>query len=400
MKRISHTAIRVALAVLILAGLIFGGRTLILKKKHALAQAPRYAAPATLVETARVELGDLDETHEYLAVAEPLESANVTARVTATIEAVAVDEGDKVKQGQTLVTLDHRQINAQLDAVKAQIEQAQADLLGNQSTVAALEDSYAYWDREAQRDTELAGKGSIPGAQAEGTVDKKNDAWGKLLAARQKSVSIERQVKALRARLDELSTTLSYYDIQSPFEGVVKSRMVDPGDQAAPGKVLLVIESAGALMIAFDLPQNDLPAVQPGLPVSFKVDGDTRQATITRLYPSLNRARMVRAEVVLNNELAAGLTSGQYLTTIVAFKQHRNVPLIPVNALIEGMNGNGNARVFTVTNGTLEARQVRVLGTACEQAAVEGLEGGQQVVVNSFLGWARLADGMKVEARK
>lgn len=398
-RRIIFKTGRIVIAVVVLLALAAGGRALILRKKSALAQAPRYQAPATLVETATVYRGDLDETHDYLAVVEPVQSANVTARITASIETVTVDEGDKVTQGQTLITLDHRQIDAQLEAVRAQIKQAQADLQGNKATVTALEESFAYWSREAERDTQLAKSETIAPSQAEATVEKKNDAEGKLSAARQKSSAIEQQIRSLEARQAELDTTLSYTDIQSPFEGVVTSRLVDPGDQAAPGKALLVIESSGAMMIAFDVPQTDLPAIKPGLAVTYQTNGQSRQASIARLYPSLNRARMVRAEIVLNDEQAAGLTSGEYLTATVAFKQHKEVSLAPVSALIEGDNGNGNTRVFVVSDGVLHLRKVRVLGTACEQAAVQGLEPGEQVVLHSFLGWARLADGMKVEAR-
>ncbi|MHA1555129.1 MAG: hypothetical protein ACTSU0_12070, partial [Alphaproteobacteria bacterium] len=79
------------------------------------------------------------------------------------------------------------------------------------------------------------------------------------------------------------------------------------------------------------------------------------------------------------------------------FRRREQVPLIPVAALIEG--DLKTPHVFVVKDGQLQARKVRVLGTACELAAVEGVEVGEQVGVNSFLGWARLADGMKVEAR-
>ncbi|MDD2558788.1 MAG: efflux RND transporter periplasmic adaptor subunit [Desulfuromonas sp.] len=390
--------LRIGVAILVLLALVVGGRALIQKKKRDLAQAPRYQAPTTLVDTAIVYVGDLTEVHEYLAVVEPVQSVNITARVTATLETVDVGEGDKVAVGQSLLTLDNRQTDAQLAAIQAQIKQTQADLQGNKATVTALEESFAYWSREAERDTQLAKSETIAPAQAEATVEKKNDAKGKLRAAKQKSTSIGQQILSLEARRAELKTILSYANIQSPFEGVVTARLVDPGDQAAPGKPLLVIESTGAMMIAFDVPQTDFPSVKAGLVVMFKVDGKAREAIITRLYPSLNRARMVRAEVVLNNELAAGLTSGQYLTATVALNAHKSVPLIPIGALIEGELGS-DARVFVVANGVLSWRQVQILGTACEQAAIEGVEAGEEVVLHSFLGWARLADGMEVRAR-
>ncbi len=401
LRRVRKTAIwlgKLALVLGVLAALVLGGRALILRKQQALAQAPRYQAPAELVETATVLRGDLSQTHDYLAVVEPVQSANITARLTATIEEVKVDEGDRVRAGQPLILLDHRQIDAQLDAARAEILQARADLQGNLALVASLQESYDYWVREAEREQRLRERDAIPVAQLDSTLEKRADAEGKLRSARQKSSAIEQQIRSLEARRAELETTLSYCELQSPFDGVVTARLVNPGDQAAPGKTLLVVEMAGVKMIAFDIPQGDLRFVKVGLPVSYQVQGQARQASITRLYPSLNQARMVRAEMVLDEKQGAGLTSGEYLTATALLKNLQDVPLVPVTAIVEG-NSDGKRRVFVVNDGVLHVREVEVLGTACDQAAVRGLEGGERVVTHSFLGWTRLAEGMKVEDR-
>ena len=383
----------------VLIGLLVGGFMLILQKKQSLAQAPRFQLPATLVQTATVQRGDLKEIYEYMAVAEPIRKANVTARVTARIENINVDEGSAVERGQTLLTLDHREIRAQLKGVEARIKQAKAELRGNQATVASLENSLDYWTREAERETELGDSGAIPPSQAEQTVERKNDIEGKLEAARQKSDAIEEQIHSLEAQKEELETILSYCVLESRFAGIVSSRLVDPGDQAAPGKTLLVIESDNGIMLTLDVPQNDLASIEEGLPVVFRVGRENRKGTISRLYPTLNRARMARAEVVLSEEQSSGLTSGEYLTARVTYRQHRNVSLIPASALIEGIGSDGEARVFVVEDGSLQSRRINILGTANDQAAVEGLNEGEKVVVHSFLGWARLNEGMKVKAR-
>lgn len=398
MKTFTPKTKRMISGIIVILIIGAGGRALIMKKKKSLAQAPRYHVASTLVKTATVYSGDLSESHDYLSSIQPLQSASISARLTATIENVMVNEGKSVEQGQPVITLDHRQIDSQVAAVKAQIKQTQADLQGNRSTVKALDESYAYWNREADRGNQLAKDGTIPRAQVEATMDKRSEAEGKLAAARQKSASIDQQIRSLEARLGELETTLSYCRIESPFSGVVASRLVDPGDQAAPGKTLLVIESAGTMSIVFDIPQTDLPVIKPGLPVFFKIGGENRTATITQLYPSLNRARMMRTEVVLDQDQARGLTSGQYLTATVIFNQHKDVSLIPSDALIEGKEPD-SYRVFVVQDGKLTARNVQVLGMACARAAVEGVQPGEQVVVHSFLGWARLSEGMTVEAQ-
>ena len=395
--------LRWMVAAVVVIGLLVAGFVLISKKKQALAETPRFQLPDTLVETATVQRGDLDEAFEYLAVVEPIQTANVTARVTARIESVNVDEGSAVEPGQTLLTLDHREIRAQLKGVEARIQQARAELKGNQATVTSLENSLAYWSREAERDTELAAGDAIPPSRAEQTAERKSDAEGKLNATRQQSNAIRERIHSLEAQREELETVLSYCVIKSRFVGTVTSRLVDPGDQAAPGKVLLVIESSDAMRIAFDVPQNDLADIEPGLPVRFRAGDKTREAAITRLYPALNRARMARAEIILSGDQSSGLTSGEYLTARVAYRQNRNVSLIPVGALIEDRagrgEGEGEVRVFVVKDGALQSRRVNILGTANDRAAVTGLDAGEQVVVHSFLGWARLHEGMEVASR-
>lgn len=396
-NKVIRTGVRLLLAAVVLAGLVAGGRAVIQGKKKELEQSPKFHLKASRVDTATSYLGDLVESHDYLAQVEPVQAANIAARVTATVETVEVDEGDTVTKGQQLITLDDRQIRAQLTAMEAQIKQVQAELEGNQATVTSLKESLSYWSREAERDRKLAESGSIPSAQAEITAEKKNEFEGKLAAARKQSTALEQQIHSLKARGEELQTTLSYCILDSPFAGTITSRRVDPGDQAAPGRTLLVLETSGAMMVTFDVPQTDLPAVKPGLSVSLKTDGDTCTAAITRLYPSLNRARMMRAEVVLSDTQVDRFTSGQYLTASVLFRRREQVPLIPIAALIEG--DLEPPRVFLVKDGRLQAHKVRVLGTACELAAVDGVEAGEQVVVSSFLGWARLSDGLKVETR-
>jgi RND family efflux transporter MFP subunit len=279
--------------------------------------------------------------------------------------------------------------------MKAQVEQTQADLASNQATVDSLERTVAYWDREAQRDRALADKGAIPGAQAEGTVDKASEARGRLDAARQKSAAIGRSIESLQRRQAELETTLDYCTIRSPFDGVVSHRRVDPGDLAVPGKSLMVVEDRSQLRLGFDVPQQDLPEVREGLVVEYSAAQQSREAKLSHLFPSLNTARMLRAEVYLSGRGVDGLSSGAYVPLRVVLGNAKDVTLVPGTALIE--SPDGHAHVFVVRAGHLEARSV-VLGSSGDDVAVDGIQAGEQVVLSTFLGWAQLASGQMVEA--
>ncbi|OGV75464.1 MAG: hypothetical protein A3K19_29340 [Lentisphaerae bacterium RIFOXYB12_FULL_65_16] len=391
-------AIRWVVLVLVVAALVAGGRFLVQRKRQALAKSPKFELRATPVDTAAATTGNLDEGHDYLSVIEPLQIANVSARITATVEKVHRQEGETVQAGDVLVTLDDRQFRDGVATMEAQTQQAKADLAANQASVTSLKESLAYWQRESERDRKLAVGGTIPPAQAEATAERTNEARGKLTSAEQKSRALEQQVEALQRKTDELRTTLTYCTIASPFAGVVTVKAVDAGDLASPGKTLLVVEDRSTLKLAFDVPQGDLPAFAAGLPVSFTVGDKVRQAAVSRLYPALNRARMVRAEALLTGPATEGLTLGAYVNAAVVFRRRENVTLVPVTAIVE--SPEGTPRVFVVRDGRLQVRPVTLLGTACELAGVEGVAAGEQVVISSFLGWARLSDSMAVEARQ
>jgi len=395
--RILGTIGRWVLLVVVVVALVLAGRRLVLRKKQSLAQAPRFELRSTPVAVATAVTGALEEGHDYLAVIEPLQAADVSARLTATGEAVHCQEGKEVAAGEVLVTLDSRQFRDSLAAVEAQIAQARAQVAANQATVVSLRATVAYWQRESERDRRLAEGGTAPSAQAEATAEKANEARGRLMAAEQTSLALEQQVEALQRKADEVRTTLTYCRITSPFDGVVTAKAVDPGDLASPGRTLVVVEDRSSLKLAFDVPQGDLPAFTVGLPVRFLVGGGAREARVSRLYPALNRARMVRAEALLEGAATAGLTLGATVEATVVFQRREAVTLVPVTALLEG--GAVRPRVFVVRDGLLQVREVTVLGTACEQAGVEGVEPGEAVVVSTFLGWARLSDGMAVEVR-
>jgi len=389
-------AIRILIVLIVAAALVFGGVLLVKHKKQALAAAPKYGMQPMPVRVASARLGDLRKPRDYLAVVEPIRVADVSARVTASVEKVLRDENEWVKAGDVLVTLDSRQIEESIAAMKAQVEQTQADLASNQATVDSLERTVAYWDREAQRDRALADKGAIPGAQAEGTVDKASEARGRLDAARQKSAAIGRSIESLQRRQAELETTLDYCTIRSPFDGIVSHRRVDPGDLAVPGKSLMVVEDRSHLKLALGVPQQDRPAVREGLVVEYSAAQQSREAKLSHLFPSLNTARMLRAEVYLSGRGVDGLSSGAYVPLRVVLGNAKDVTLVPGTALIE--SPDGHAHVFVVRDGHLEARSVNVLGSSGDDVAVDGIQAGEQVVLSTFLGWAQLASGQMVEA--
>ena len=386
------------IVLIILAAIVLFAVALIKRKKHKLANAPKYGMRPVSVRVITAELNNFATKIDYLSVVEPLQITNISARLTTNVDKVKCDEGSVVKEGDVLVVLDSREIESDIASVQADIAKAHSELAANEATVTSLNNSVAYWVREAERDKILAGKGSIPGAQSDATIEKASDFEGKLDSAKHTSKAVQHLISSLESKKSQLKTRLSYCTILSPYDGLVTQRLVDPGNLALPGKNLLVVEDRSQMKLAFDIPQQDLSKVHKGISVRFSAGDKTYETKLSHLYPSLNRARMLRAEVFLTDDQKKGLISGQYLTSSILLNEINDAVTIPASCLIE--DAEHFSYVFIVKNGMLTQKKVSVLASTEDQVAVAGIEPDNQVVTNTFLGWTILSNGKKVEVLK
>ncbi len=397
---------RIIISVLVILAFLLGGRALMMRKKAALAKSPKFQFQPHLVDTVKATSGELREIHRYLAVIEPFQMADISARVTANIDSVSHWEGDSVKEGEVLASLDDQQVRDAIEINRAQTEQAKAEKKALKVTLESHRQTQAYWLGEKERNEKLAAKGATSISKASAAAERYSDASGKLRNAEQKLFVIDQQIKTLERQLDQLKTTLEYYKIVSPFDGVLSARSCNPGDLASPGKSLFNVEDQSTIKLSFSIPQEDLQTVHIGTKAFFDYGGKTYHASISRIFPKLNRARMVTVEALLSQKACTKLTNSQapckalplgaYVDFKVVFNQLPNAVLIPKKALIKH---SGHHEVYVVEKGVLHRREVEILGSNEQQVAVKGIKEGDSVVVSTFLGWAHLVEGMKVEKK-
>ncbi len=382
---------RILLLALVLVPLAVGGAIVVKNKRARVASAPAPTLRPTPVRVAAAAEGSLEERRSFLARVEPWQRAELSAQVTARVAAVSVREGESVRNGQVLAVLDDAEIRSALAAVDAQIAQAEAQVEAQAATVASLEKTAAYWERETQRDAALAREGAIAQAAADATADRRNEARGRLEAGRKALAAAREQVKSLRHRRAEVAARLAYTRIRSPFSGVVSRRLADPGDLAVPGKPLLAVEDTSRWRVAFDVPQTDLGKIRKGTLVRLADLGlDLR---VDREYPALNPDRTRTMEAYAPAD--APLASGTFHPLEAVLRRVEGAVLVPESALVP--TPDGGTAVFTVVEGRTRPRPVRSLLVRQGLAAVEGLEPGTEVVVSTYLGWNRLAAGESVE---
>lgn len=396
MRRALSRTIRAVTILVTIGALVAAGTLLVRHRQAALAAAPRYGLDPVPVRTELTRVGDPEVTRDYLAVVEPARKATLASRLTAVVKEVRVREGDFVETGQMLAILDDQETREAIRGVESQIAQAEAELAANEATVTALRSSMNHLQREARRLEQLLAVDAASEWETETMRDRASDATGQFEAGRHRSQALAHQIASLRHRLAELETRSSYSAITSPYDGVVSIRHVDPGDLAMPGRALLEIEDRAALRLAFDIPQQDVRHVRAGMTLRYAITADDRrQAQITRLHPSLNHARMLRAEAALSEQEAGGLESGTYVPITIILDRLEGITLAPASAVVA--SPQRESHVFVVREGRLEAIPVQVMAHEGDQVALAGIEAGQEVVVSTFLGWTTLSSNLAVE---
>ena len=327
----------------------------------AAAPAPSASAAAPKIELAKVTSKQLDTTTHLEGELTPWEHVDLYARANGYVSRVLVDRGSHVKKGELLIALTAPELDAQRS-------EAQAKLMGDQST----------YDR-------LKAASAIPGTVAENEVDT-------ALAT----------VRADRARVASLSATESYLTVTAPFDGVVTERDVDPGALVGPGGAksstpMLRMEQVRVLRLTVPVPESLLGALAPGASATFTVQAfpDARfDGVVRRIAESLDvKTRSMPVELDVAND-DGRLAPGMFADVLWPVKRTAPTLFVPASAIVESTE---KTFVVRIQNGVAE--QVPVKRGVAERDVVEvfgGLAAGDTIAKR---GSEELRNGTRVEAR-
>jgi RND family efflux transporter MFP subunit len=285
-------------------------------------------------------------------------------------------EGDQVKAGEVLASLDLNDLRRQAAGAAAGAAAARAQLEASRL-------AHAQAEREATRARTLAKTGDL--SQAE--LDRLEASLEAAQANRDAAIG------SLDARLEQHSLTrnaLTDATLRAPFDGVMARVAVDPQESVAPNVPVLSIFDGSELKLTIGLPDSRLAAVTLGqqLPVSIEaLPGRVREGVVTRISPSADpvlRTYAVDVSVRDVEGLRPGMTA-----TVRLVRAALEAAAVPLGALVRG-EGQGALAVFTLAGDgrTVKKRAVEVLDLLENDALLRsGLAPGEKVVAEgaSFL---------------
>src|SRR5512140_2668936 len=216
-------AARVGLALLGLAFLAFGFRFV----------------RGRPVEAVRVERKSLLETLVVSGRVLARSKASLGSPVTGRVEAVLVEEGDRVKAGQLLVRLDEREAAAALAEERARLEKARGTdrrSVEEERAQAALR--LAIEERQLSRIASLRAEGFVSEREEDDARQARDLARSALAAATEKARAAAAggvDERAAVAAVASSEARLAQLRVLAPEPGVVLVRSVEPGDVVSPG---------------------------------------------------------------------------------------------------------------------------------------------------------------------
>ncbi|MBW8848505.1 MAG: efflux RND transporter periplasmic adaptor subunit [Burkholderiales bacterium] len=364
----SSLALSLPLAALLITGLSGCGR----KAEADGAASPAVSGPAAAasvpaqnVGVVKVQLADVPVSVEASGTVTALQSVDLRAQTTSTVAQVLVKDGQNVRKGELLFRFDDR-------AERAALEKARAQLARDRAAQADLERQY----RRAQElvAQNFVSRSALDTAQA-------NLEAGQGL------------VKSDEAAVQAAQVTLGYNELRAPIGGRAGIVSVFPGSlvQANATAVPLVnIAQLDPISIAFNLPETQLGAllsatrggplaVEALLPDSPRGTAPIkgRVTVVDNLVDTTTGTIRVKAEF---DNKAQTLWPGQYLRVRVTLRTIKGATVVPQAAVI--MRGNERLVYVVAPDNTARLVPVQLRSGLGEQAVVEGLQAGQQVVVD------------------
>ena len=336
-----------------------GAKTRAAAKTDAAAGGPGAAGKgsAALVTLATAQKQDVPVTVQVNGSVVSLNSVDLRPQVTNTVRAVHVKEGEFVKAGQLLFTLDDRPDQANLAKAKAQQQRDEA-------TMADLE-------RQYKRSQDLVAQGFIAKSAADATLSQ--------LDAQKAAVAAD------RAAVQGAQVALGYATLRSPIAGRIGAINIYPGTLVQTSTSLVTITQLDPIAVSFPVPEAQLQyliaASREGVPVEALLTG-RKAALLGKLNfvdntvdPTIGT---VRAKAVFPNA-DQSLWPGQFVETRVTVRTIAGATVVPAAALLTLTEGTS---MYVVdAESVAKLRKVEVLNTFATQLAVKGVEPGERVVV-------------------
>jgi HlyD family secretion protein len=324
-------------------------------------------------------------------------SSEVGVKTGGRLARLQFEEGTRVRKGEIIAQIEHAEIDAQLEASRRQVAEAEAQLV--QAHATRDEDLRALERQRALAKDGITTDAALTAAQAAAAVS----------TARVHSA--EAAIASARARVKVTEEAIENANVRAPFDGVVIKKRAEVGETVSPfgvagqaareGGAIATIADLSELEVQTEVSENSVAKLTPAMAAEVKLQAyqdRVYKGRLRQIFPSADRAKsIVEVRVTI---LDADQRVKPEMTTSVTFQERRAAekqtgvtpgsdvapaaaaPVILVPKRTVTAQG-GQSIVWVVSNGTVARRAVTLGADRLDQVEVKsGVVPGEVVVVN------------------
>lgn len=316
----------------------------------------------------------LDSFYTTSATVKSKTNSVVSSMIMGKVTSLAVQEGDSVKAGQILLTIDARDLSQKAAGASAGIKAAQMAASSAAQNMKMAERTY-------QRYKNLYDEKVITKQEFDQYTTQKNVA---ALQYQQAQAGVQQAT----AGLSEVRVYQGYARVTAPVSGVVTQRNIDLGSTAIQGQPLLTIESPENMELVANVDESYFEKIKAGQEVTLEIGGKVLKRKLTKIVSSIDpMTRTFKARVDVT-----GLTGGQFAKINIPVSKKEGI-VVPQNAIVQKGELTG---IYTVDGeNVISYRLIRTGKTFGENVEVlSGLSDGDKIIT---VGIDKAVDGGKIK---
>ncbi len=334
-------------------------------------------------------------SYEAVGTVQPVITSTLSSKLMGTVKEIRVQEGERVKQGQTLVIIDKRQVTAQLRQAQAALDEARraeaAAVSTQDAAVAGAQLARATYERYLQ----LIKEDSASRQEFDEIEARHRQAQASLKQAEQMLAAARYRVQQAEAAVSAAGVSSDDTAILAPYDGIVTAKISEVGDLASPGTPFLTLESTGQYRVDVVLPEIYFNAVRLNQTVMIRIPalGDQLlEGSVEIVVPAADqstRSFLVKIQLPDEKAIRSGMFARVFFNT-----GEQPMMLIPVSAVVPQGQLTG---IFIVDDNQIAHFRLIRTGRRFDDSVeiVTGLDDGQRFVVKPP---PTLVDGAHVEA--
>jgi len=305
-----------------------------------------------LVETTKIVKGEVNPLQEFVGSLNFDRKSMLAAQNSGLVKSINFQLGDNVSKGKTLVQIDSDILNAQINAIRANLSKAK-DTQRNSS-------------KDFARYKKLLASKSITQKEYDDALLRSNTSSS--------------DVKALQANLKELQIQSSKKTVKAPFSGVIVEKNINLGEWVNAGSSIAKIVDTSKAEFIFNIPLNVANGLTKGDMYDIKVGKDLIKSKLTAVIP--NGDKLTRTFPVKFNADVTGkfVFDGQQAKVSLSKDAKKQALILPRDAVIKRFGQNV---VFAINDKNLaQMIPVQIIGYISHDIAVsgQGLVEGMEIV--------------------